>query len=94
MNYKFFFISAELSKKDPTTVGYAYAKQHESDWVSGSSGLNGNITTGVSKGIDNVIYDNKAYQINKLYFDISTDTVLVICVESVLGCDVKETFND
>ena len=93
MGYKFFFISADIAKLDPTAVGYAYAKQHESDWVDGPSGFNGNITTGVSKGIDNMIYDGKAYAINKLYFDIDNNSVLVICVESVLGCDVKETFN-
>lgn len=94
MNFKFFFISAELAKTDPTTIGYAYAKQHQSEWVSGSNDLNGNLTSGSSKGIDNVIHDNKAYLISKLYFDIDSNSVLIICVESVFGCDTKLTFNN
>ena len=93
MTYKFFFISAELAKKDPTTVGFAYAKLHESDWVTGPSDFNGIITVGVNKGIDNVIYENKAYQINRVYFGVDNNTILVLCVESVLGCDIKEQFD-
>jgi len=93
MTYKFFFISADIAKQDPTTIGYAYAKLHESDWVDGPSAFDGNITTGVNKGIDNAIYDGKAYAISKVYFDVNEGMALVICVESVFGCDIKENFN-
>ena len=88
MKYKFFFVDADTAK-DPTKLGYSYAKLKESDWVDGPSDFNGNITTGVSKGIDNVVYDGKAYQIYKLYFDVDNDQVIIICVESSLGCDTK-----
>lgn len=94
MNYKFFFISAEDAKKDPTKVGYGYAKLHKSDWVDGPSDLNGIITVGVNKGVDNVIHDDKAYQINRCFFGADDNTVLVICVESPFGPDTKDTFND
>lgn len=94
MDYKFFFISAELAKKDPTTVGYGYAKLHKSDWVSSTGDLNGIVTVGVNKGVDNVIYNETAYQINRVFFGVDTNTILVICVESPFGPDTKTQFNE
>ena len=91
MEYKFFLVDAETAK-DPTKLGYSYAKLHKSEWISGGSNFDGNITTGVAKGIDNVVYNDTAYQIYKLYFDVDDKSLLVICIESTLGCDVKEVF--
>ncbi len=94
MNYNFFLIDRK-DAQDGTRIGYAYAKLHESDWISVSSDdVKDYLTVGFVKGCDYVVNDGKAYAIMKTYTDLQDKSTLFICVESIAGCDNKKVFNN
>ena len=94
MTYNFFLID-RVDAQDGTRVGYAYAKENKDKWISVDSGDVGPyITVGFVKGCDFVVYEDKVYGIMKSYTDLSDRSTLLICVESIAGCDNKKVFRN
>lgn len=94
MDIYFFFIDSKTAK-DGTKLGYAYASHKRSEWVKFDSDIVsiGDLGGNISKGIDNCVYQNKAYMVLKQYNSIDEKFCLFICVENDSGCETK-TFED
>lgn len=90
MKYAFCFLDSE-ERKDPGKYGYNYAKTKESEWVTCGDDVD-TYFCGAVKGVDFVYYNEKAYSIHKKYLDISTNTLVAICLESPSSCDVRTAF--
>lgn len=94
MQYNFFLVSKE-DAKDGTKIGYKYAIANKNKWIGvDGTDLSQYLTIGFVKGCDYVVYDDVAYGIMKSYIDLSEGSVVMVCVESVAGCDIKKVFNN
>ena len=80
-------ISNEEVKKG-TSVGRTYAYANKSKWVQAPAETGIYLTAGYVKGVDHVVIDGKAYMLMKTYIDISENSIVILCTESVLGCDI------
>lgn len=87
MKCYFCFLSKEEAK-DPIKLGYAYAMTKQSEWVQNDDAEN--YLTGALKGVDFIIHEGKSYMFLKRYVDVEASTQLVLCIESVYGCDIKK----
>lgn len=88
MNYYFCLVN-NTDKSTGVNVGRTYAYQHRSEWISiPGSDISQYLTTGYVKGVDYVVYNNKAYMIMKSYLDLNEKFVVLVCTESISGCDI------
>ena len=88
MKYFFCLINKE-DKINGVNLGRTFAYEHRSDWVEGDGEeISKYLSSGYVKGVDHVVYRNKAYMVIKSYTDIEGKFVVFICTESVSGCDV------
>ena len=86
MKYYFCLVSAK-DTMNGTNIGKTYAYNNRSKWVEASSNISEYLTAGYTKGVDHVVVDNKAYMIMKSFIDVSENFVVLVCSESVSGCD-------
>ena len=86
MTYYFCLISDEDAKTG-INIGRKYAYEHRDEWVVGADDLPLYLTAGYMKGMDFVTYDGKAYFIMKTFIDLNEGFVLLVCKESIMGCD-------
>lgn len=94
MTYNFFLVDRK-DAADGTRIGYAYANANKDKWIAVDSiSVRDYLTIGFVKGCDYVVHDGKAYGIMKTYTDIDEGSTLIICVESIAGCDNKKVFNN
>lgn len=87
MKYYFCPVSA-AERVTGTNVGKTYAYNNRSKWVEASDGIHNYLTAGYMKGVDHVILNNKVYALMKSYIDVENHFVVIVCVESVAGCDI------
>lgn len=80
-----------LPKEDaekPVNTGSTYVMKHKSDWVELPEEFAGNfVTVGYVKGVDFVYYKEKTYMILKSFIIPEQSTAVLLCKESVSGCD-------
>lgn len=75
------------SRNTPSNLGWTYCKNHESEWIQGNAETDRYNTIGFVKGCDFVVHNGKVYQMHKVYQDLDNKKTIILCVESVLGCD-------
>lgn len=73
--------------KNGLAVGRVNAWKNESKWVEAPADFNEYLTAGYVKGVDHIVINDKAYMMMKTYMDLSNDRLVIICTESVTGCD-------
>lgn len=73
--------------KTTTNLGRTYVYEHRDQWVSFPAGIELYLTAGYMKGEDFVTKDGKAYWIKKTFIDLEERIVILMCTESVQGCD-------
>lgn len=83
-------IVPEKDQKNSVNLGLNYALDHRSEWVSVPQGLSVLIVPGFTKGIDHIVVNNKAYIIWKDYAMPNEDIFLMLCRESLAGCDIVD----
>lgn len=86
MKYYFCLVDRE-SAKSGTNLGRDYIYKHRSEWVDGPENIYLYLTAGYVKGVDYVTFNNKAYMLLKSYIDLNEGFVVILCTESVSGCD-------
>ena len=87
MTYYFSLVPFEDSKNG-VNLGCTYAYAHRDKWVQGPADVSDFLAAGYVKGIDHVRYNGKAYSILRSYVDLDEDFVVIVCTESVTGCDI------
>ena len=70
-----------------TSIGRTFAYNNKSRWVEAPQSLEVYLTAGYMKGVDHVIINNKAFMIMKTYIDIAANSIIIVCIESITGCD-------
>ena len=73
--------------KSGLAVGRANAFKDESKWVEAPDDFVTYLTAGYVKGVDYVVINDKAYMLMKSYLDPANDRVVIVCTESISGCD-------
>ena len=86
MKYYFCLVDG-IKAKSGLNIGRKYAYENRNTWVEGAEDLPLYLTAGYMKGTDFVTYQGKAYYIMKTYIDLDEDFVLLVCKESIMGCD-------
>lgn len=86
MKYYFCLVDKD-SVATGTNVGKSYAYKNRSKWIEAKDGIHNYLTAGYMKGVDFIVHKNKAYMIMKSYIDVSENFVVLVCAESVAGCD-------
>lgn len=79
-----------VSAKDAecgSNLGWGYCKAHKSEWIKGSSDTDDINTTGFVKGANFIVSGGKVYAHHKYYQDLDEKKVVILCIESVQGCD-------
>lgn len=80
-----------VSKEDainPVNLGSKYVISHKSAWIDATDFGGNFLTVGYMKGSDFIYYKNKTYLIKKSFIMPEDKTVVVLCEESVSGCDL------
>lgn len=72
---------------NPANLGSTYAMNHESEWIDATDFGGNFLAVGYMKGSDFVYHNNKTYLIKKSFIIPSRKTVVVLCDESISGCD-------
>lgn len=83
-------IDAKEAKDNPSSLGWAYCKEHQSEWIPGNAETDRYNTIGFVLGCDFVVHNGKAYMMHKAYQDLDAKKTIILCKESVMGCDVIE----
>lgn len=86
MKYYFCLVS-DQDRITGTNIGKTYAYKNRSKWIPGGNDIHNYLTAGYMKGVDFVVVEGKAYMIMKSYIDLTENFVVIVCVESVAGCD-------
>lgn len=85
---KYYFCLVDKSNVSTgTNVGKTFAYKNRSKWIEAKDGIHNYLTAGYMKGVDFVVLDGKAYMIMKSYIDLTENFVVLVCTESVAGCD-------
>ena len=87
----FFCPISHEETKNGTSIGCSFAYANKSRWVQAPDDVTSYLTAGYAKGVDHIIVKNKAYMIMKTYIDVTENQIVMVCTESILGCDNKPT---
>ena len=85
---KYFFCLISSADNDPLHIGRNFVYKNRSKWVEvPGEEFCKYLTAGYVKGIDYAVYQGKAYMLMKSYMDLDEHFVVMVCKESVAGCD-------
>lgn len=86
---KYFFCLISNKDTNAVNIGKTFVYKNRAKWVEvPGEEFCKYLTAGYVKGIDHVVYQNKAYMIMKSYMDLEEHFVVMACVESISGCDI------
>ena len=95
MKFKFCLLNKDLAANG-SNVGWRYVLSHKNEWIdapteTGSSPtLAEYLTVGYMRGSDFLVYDGKVYTIKKSFIVHDESTIVLLCTESVQGCDLVD----
>lgn len=88
----YIFCISKEDAKDGNKTGYGYAKSKRSEWIEydlSDSNINNFYMTDITPGSDFLIYNDKVYSVFKKYLNIDEGYSLIMCQESMMGCESK-----
>lgn len=80
-------ISAKEANESPANLGWAYCLAHKSEWIKGNDETDRYNTIGHVIGVDFAVHDGKVYSLHKAFQDLDNKCTVILCKESVMGCD-------
>ena len=86
---KYYFCLVPDSDGGGINIGRRYAYNNRDKWVEGSDDISTYLASGYTNGVDYVVLNGLAYQIKKSYIDLEENFVVIVCKESIEGCDKK-----
>lgn len=84
---KYYFCLVPESDRAGLNVGRKYAYANRDKWIDGNIELSTYLASGYTNGVDFIVYQGKAYYIKKSYLDVEENFVVIVCRESIEGCD-------
>lgn len=84
---KYFFCLVPKEKASGINIGRRYAYDNRDKWVEGDIELSTYLASGYTNGVDFVVYNGIAYYVKKSYLDLQENFVVLVCKESIEGCD-------
>lgn len=69
--------------------GRRFVYENRDKWIEKSGeDYSRYLTAGYVKGVDYVTYKGKAYWMLKSFVDLEEDFIVIVCTESLTGCDL------
>ena len=84
---KYFFCLIPKEDSAGINIGRRYAYDNRDKWVEGDIELSTYLASGYTNGVDFVVHNGIAYYVKKSYLDLAEKFVVLVCKESIEGCD-------
>lgn len=69
-------------------IGYKYINDHIGDLVDAPAGFESYCCAGWTHGTDFIVHNDKVYMLKKDFFLVDKNWMVMMAVESTMGCDV------